>query len=90
MFKVGEYIVHPGQGVCQVVEVGDGPSAAYKLLPVSRRHALEISFPVSGESRLRPVVSADDAKALSIITIILQQTTTKVEALLLKRSILKT
>ena len=64
MFKVGEYIVHPGQGVCQVVEVGDGPSAAYKLLPVGRRHALVISFPVSGESRLRPVVSKADAQGL--------------------------
>lgn len=64
MFEVGEYIVHPGQGVCKVVEVGEGPSAAYKLLPIGQRHALLISFPVSGESRLRPVVSHDDAQGL--------------------------
>lgn len=64
MFEVGEYIVHPGQGVCKVVDVGEGPSAAYKLLPLGQRHALLISFPVSGEDRLRPVVSHDDALAL--------------------------
>ena len=34
------------------------------LLPVGAPHPMRISFPVSGESRLRPVLSHDDAQRL--------------------------
>ncbi len=64
MFEVGEYIVHPGQGVCRVDEVVDTPQQTYMLMPVSGRHPIRISYPVSGEARLRPIVSHDEAEEL--------------------------
>ena len=64
MYEVGEYIVHPGQGVCRVDEVVDSPQQTYMLMPVGVRHPIRISFPVSSESRLRPVVSSEEAQAL--------------------------
>lgn len=64
MYQVGEFIVHPGQGVCRVEDVSSGPDATYKLLPVGQRHAVHISFPVSNESRLRPILSAEEAREI--------------------------
>lgn len=64
MYHVGEYIVHPGQGVCKVDEIVTEPQQTYMLLPVGSRQPLRISFPVASESRLRPVLSRDEAEAL--------------------------
>ena len=61
MYAVGDYIVHPGQGVCRVEEITPEPAACYQLLPITQRHSMRISFPVSGEDRLRPVLSRDEA-----------------------------
>ena len=61
MYAVGDYIVHPGQGVCRIEEITPGPAACYQLLPITQRHSMRISFPVSGEDRLRPVLSRDEA-----------------------------
>ena len=62
MYANGENIVHPAQGVCLVEDVVDNPSATYQLLPVGQRHPMRISFPVASESRLRPVLSHDEAE----------------------------
>jgi RNA polymerase-interacting CarD/CdnL/TRCF family regulator len=62
MYQVGEYIVHPGQGVCRVEGVSEGEGATYKLLPIGQRHAMHISFPVASEDRLRPVLTPDEAR----------------------------
>lgn len=64
MYEVGEFIVHPGQGVCRIDEVVDTPQQTYLLMPVGVRHPIRISFPVSGEDRLRPVVSQQEAQEL--------------------------
>lgn len=64
MYDVGEFIVHPGQGVCRVDEVVDSPQQTYMLMPIGSRHPMRISFPVSGEDRLRPIVSSEEARAL--------------------------
>ena len=64
MFAVGEYVVHPGQGVCQVEDVTEGPQAIYQLMPVGKRHPMRISFPIANEGRLRPVISRDEANDL--------------------------
>lgn len=64
MYQVGEYIVHPGQGVCKVDEIVSDPQETYLLLPVGVRHPIRISFPVSSEDRLRPVLSKGEAQAL--------------------------
>ncbi len=64
MYEVGEFIVHPGQGVCRVDEVVNEPQPTYLLMPVGMRHPMRISYPVSGEGRLRSVVEPERARAL--------------------------
>lgn len=61
MYSVGEFVVHPGQGVCKVEDVVDEPTAVYTLLPIGQRHPMRISFPVAFEHKLRPVLSRDEA-----------------------------
>ncbi|MBE5023637.1 CarD family transcriptional regulator [Olsenella sp. DSM 107455] len=64
MYSVGDYLVHPGQGVCQVKDVTSGSQAVYQLLPIGKRHPVHISFPVANESRLRPVLSREEARQI--------------------------
>lgn len=64
MYEVGEFIVHPGQGVCRVDEVLEEPQPTYMLMPVGERHPMRISFPVAGEGRLRPVVTSVEAREI--------------------------
>ena len=64
MYAIGEYLVHPGQGVCRVEDVTQGAQAVYQLLPVGKRHPVHISFPVANEARLRPILSRDEAQRL--------------------------
>lgn len=64
MYAVGEYLVHPGQGVCVVDDITDAHGTTYQLVPVGVRNPMRISFPVSEENRLRPVLSRDEAHAL--------------------------
>lgn len=61
MYSVGEYIVHPGQGVCRVEGMADKPVEVYLLLPIGQRHPMRISYPVANEQNLRPVLSHDEA-----------------------------
>ena len=64
MFEIGEYIVHPGQGVCRIADIVDDPDPTYKLIPIGLRHPMLISYPVASEDRLRPVISCDEAQDL--------------------------
>lgn len=64
MYAIGEYLVHPGQGVCRVEDVTEGPNALYQLLPIGKRHPVHISFPVSNEGRLRPVLTRSEAEQI--------------------------
>lgn len=64
MYEVGDYVVHPGQGVCKVQGVAEEPRAVYELLPIGQRHPMRISFPIASESKLRPVLSHDEAVSI--------------------------
>lgn len=64
MYKVGQYVVHPGQGVCKVEAIEDDPQATYMLMPVGGRHPMRISFPVASEGRLRPVIGRKQAEQI--------------------------
>lgn len=64
MYEMGEYVVHPGQGVCRVEEIVQEPQPSYTLLPIMQTHAMKISFPVANEDRLRPVLSGDEAQQI--------------------------
>lgn len=61
MFEVGQFIVHPGQGVCRVEGVESEPYEVYKLMPLHDRHAMVIRFPIASEDRLRSVCTAQEA-----------------------------
>lgn len=64
MYEIGQYIVHPGQGVCKVDEIVSEPQETYLLLPVGVRNPIRISFPVASEARLRPVLTRVEAEEL--------------------------
>ena len=64
MYEVGDYIVHPGQGVCMIEAVTDGDQGSYQLLPVGQRNPMRISYPIAGADRLRPVIERDEAEAI--------------------------
>ena len=51
VYSVGDYIVHPGQGVCLVDEISSEPSECYLLLPIGQRHPMRISFPIASEAQ---------------------------------------
>ncbi len=61
MYSVGEYVVHPGQGVCKVEDIVQSPQEVYQLLPIGQRNPMRISLPVTMEDKLRPVLSHDEA-----------------------------
>lgn len=61
MYSVGEFIVHPGQGVCRVEGVVEEPMALYQLMPIGQRHPIRISFPLASADKLRPVLSREEA-----------------------------
>lgn len=61
MYNVGEYIVHPGQGVCRVEGLVEEPMEAYRLLPIGMRHPTFIRFPVANAHKLRRVLSHEEA-----------------------------
>lgn len=64
MFEVGEFIVHPGQGVCKVQGIVKEPEGAYMLTPVGQRNPMRISFPIENEKTLRPILSSDEASEI--------------------------
>ncbi|MEE1157943.1 MAG: CarD family transcriptional regulator [Atopobiaceae bacterium] len=64
MYNVGEYIVHPGQGVCRIEELVTEPMEAYRLLPIGMRHPTYIRFPVANSDKLRRVLTRDEAEEL--------------------------
>lgn len=77
-YAKGDYVVHPGQGVCQVEGVVEstigvaGPNGEasgcqarqlYQMSPV-KVPRVRITYPVAQEDRLRPVIGAKEARAL--------------------------
>lgn len=64
MYSAGDYIVHPGQGVCRVEGLVSEPMEAYRLLPIGLRHPTYIRFPLANAEKLRPVLTRDEAVEL--------------------------
>ena len=56
MRAVGEFCVHPGQGVCLVENVVSEPTPAYVLSPIGQKHPVQIVFPLDQEFRLRDLI----------------------------------
>ena len=64
MRAVGEFCVHPGQGVCLVENVVSEPIPAYILSPIGQKHPVQIVFPLDQEFRLRDLMTHDEATNL--------------------------
>ena len=64
MRAVGEFCVHPGQGVCLVENVVSEPTPAYVLSPIGQKHPVQIVFPLDQEFRLRDLMTHDEAMNL--------------------------
>lgn len=64
MRAVGEFCVHPGQGVCLVKDVVSEPTPAYILSPIGQKHPVQIVFPLDQEFRLRNLMTRDEATNL--------------------------
>ena len=64
MRAVGEFCVHPGQGVCLVENVVSEPTPAYILSPIGQKHPVQIVFPLDQEFRLRDLMTRDEATNL--------------------------
>ena len=77
-YAAGEYVVHPGQGVCRIAGVVErtvtsgasegvpGQAARvllYQMSPVADGR-VSISYPVAKEDALRPVMGAAEARSL--------------------------
>lgn len=64
MFRIGEHIIHPGQGVCTVVGYEDSPSPMIVLEAKSGHAKTRLMYPVSQLDRLHPCIGRDEAEAL--------------------------
>lgn len=64
MRAVGEFCVHPGQGVCLIKDVVSEPTPAYILSPIGQKHPVQIAFPLSQEFRLRDLMTHEEAANL--------------------------
>ena len=67
-FSSGDYVVHPGQGVCEItrvieVETVSGPKLQYEMHPMCGPR-IRICYPVDNESSLRKPVSKSEASRL--------------------------
>lgn len=67
-FRKGDYVVHPGQGVCEVAGVVERPveqatALVYELYPAAGPR-MRICFPVDREAQLRPPVDRHEALRL--------------------------
>ena len=65
MFKIGEHVVHPGQGVCTVMGFRDDTPQPMILLEAKSGHAKTIMmYPMAQSDRLHPTISREDAEHL--------------------------
>ena len=64
MFRIGEHVIHPGQGVCTVVGFEDGPSPMIVLEARSGHAKTRLLYPVSQADRLHACIDKEQAEAL--------------------------
>lgn len=65
MFKIGEHVVHPGQGVCTVMGFRDDTPQPMILLEAKSGHAKTLMmYPVAQSDRLHPTITREKAEEL--------------------------
>ena len=64
MFKIGEHVIHPGQGVCTVTGFKDSPTPMIELEAHSGHSKTKLLYPVSQVDRLHACIDKDQAEKL--------------------------
>lgn len=64
MFKIGEHVIHPGQGVCTVTGFKDSPTPMIELEAHSGHSKTKLLYPVSQVDRLHACIDKDRAEEL--------------------------
>ena len=64
MFKIGEHVVHPGQGVCTVVGFKDEPAPMIELEAHTGHACTKLLYPASQAERLHLCIDKEQAEAL--------------------------
>ena len=65
MFRIGEHVIHPGQGVCTVTGYDEGGVAPMLVLESKQGHArTRMLYPVAQSDRLHATVSREEAERL--------------------------
>lgn len=63
MFKIGDHVVHPGQGVCTVMGFKNDTPQPMILLEAKSGHSKTVMmYPVSQADRLHATITRDDAE----------------------------
>ena len=64
MFKIGEHVIHPGQGVCTVTGFKDSPTPMIELEAHSGHSKTKLLYPLSQVDRLHACIDKDRAEEL--------------------------
>ena len=65
MFRIGEHVIHPGQGVCTVVGIEEDAPTPMIILECKQGHAkTRLQYPLSQSGRLHATVSREEAEDL--------------------------
>ena len=64
MFKIGEHVIHPGQGVCTVTGFKDSPTPMIELEAHSGHSKTKLLYPVSQVDRLHACIDKDQAEKM--------------------------
>lgn len=65
MYAIGEHVIHPGQGVCTVIDIKlDAPTPMIVLSARSGHNETRIQYPLSQQDKLHPAISPAQAHEL--------------------------
>ena len=65
MFRIGQHVIHPGQGVCTVVGIEEDAPTPMIILECKQGHAkTRLQYPLSQSGRLHATVSREEAEDL--------------------------
>lgn len=65
MFKIGDHVVHPGQGVCTVMGFKNDTPQPMILLEAKSGHSKTVMmYPVSQADRLHSTITREDAESI--------------------------
>ncbi|MBE6469111.1 MAG: hypothetical protein E7001_03935 [Coriobacteriaceae bacterium] len=64
MYRIGEHLIHPGQGVCTVMGFEDAPAPMIVLEAKAGHARTRMRYPLSQADRLHACITHDEAEQL--------------------------